>query len=58
MTNFIHLVIVVVLTVVMLYFLTNYQPPHQLRLCGVEEISPDITQKEREKCRQMRGHKL
>ena len=56
--TFIHLAMVVVFTLVMLYFLTHYSPPPQPRLCGVEEISPDITQQEREKCRQMRGHKL
>ena len=55
---FIHLAMVVVFTVVMLYLLTHYQPPPQPRLCGVEEISPDITHQEREKCRQMRRHKL
>ena len=55
---FIYLVMVVGFTVGMLYLLTQYQPPPQPRLCGVEEISPDITQQEREKCRQMRGHKL
>ena len=56
--TFIHLAMVVVFTLVMLYFLTHYPPPDRPRLCGVEEISPDITQKEREQCRQMRGHKL
>ena len=55
---FIYLVMVVGFTVGMLYLLTQYQPPPQPRLCGVEEISPDITHQEREKCRQMRRHKL
>lgn len=27
-------------------------------LCGVAEISPDIDNKQREQCREMRGHKL
>lgn len=27
-------------------------------LCGVAEISPDITPEERKQCREMRGHKL
>ena len=26
--------------------------------CGVSEISPDFDYKQREQCRQMRGHKL
>lgn len=26
--------------------------------CSVAEISPDVTQQEREQCRQIRGHKL
>jgi len=26
--------------------------------CGVAEISPDFDSKHRERCRQMRGHKL
>jgi hypothetical protein len=27
-------------------------------MCGVAEISPDFDSKHRERCRQMRGHKL
>lgn len=27
-------------------------------ICGVAEISPDVTPEERKQCRQMRGHKL
>lgn len=27
-------------------------------LCGVAEISPDVTPEERKQCREMRGHKL
>ena len=26
--------------------------------CGVAEISPDFSHQDREKCRQLRGHKL
>jgi hypothetical protein len=53
----IHLVMVVVCTLVMLYFISTQQPRKD-RLCPVAEISPDITQQERAYCRQMRGHKL
>lgn len=56
--TFIHLVMVVVFTIVMLYFLTHYPPPPQPRLCAVAEISPDISPEERERCRLIRGHKL
>ena len=27
-------------------------------MCGVAEISPDFSTQDREKCRQIRGHKL
>ena len=32
--------------------------PRDNRLCSVAEISPDITPAERERCRQLRSHKL
>lgn len=32
--------------------------PDKDRLCSVAEISPDITPADRERCRQIRGHKL
>ena len=32
--------------------------PGKDRLCSVAEISPDITPTERERCRQLRSHKL
>lgn len=32
--------------------------PRDNRLCSVAEISPDITPAERERCRQLRNHKL
>ena len=33
-------------------------PPMHRNICGVAEISPDVTPQERERCRQIRGHKL
>ena len=33
-------------------------PPTYRNICGVAEISPDVTLQERERCRQIRGHKL
>jgi hypothetical protein len=37
---------------------TPLPQPGRDRLCSVAEISPDITPAERERCRQIRGHKL
>lgn len=34
------------------------QRPPREHLCSVAEISPDMTKKEREHCRLIRGHKL
>lgn len=33
-------------------------PPVRHNVCTVAEISPDVTPAERERCRQIRGHKL
>jgi hypothetical protein len=53
----IHLIMVVVCTMVMLYFISEHQPKVN-RLCSVAEISPDFTPEERERCRLIRGRKL
>jgi len=36
----------------------NVNPPTRHNICTVAEISPDVTPAERERCRQIRGHKL
>jgi hypothetical protein len=36
----------------------NINPPTRHNVCTVAEISPDVTPAERERCRQIRGHKL
>jgi len=36
----------------------NVDPPVRHNVCTVAEISPDVTPAERERCRQIRGHKL
>jgi hypothetical protein len=43
-----------------LYFATQLDrvPAKPRNICSVAEISPDVTQQERERCRQIRGHKL
>ena len=41
----------------MLYAITT-PPPVRHNVCTIAEISPDITPEERQRCRQMRGHKL
>lgn len=42
------------------YFLARAlaEPPPIRNVCPVSEISPDVTQQERERCRLIRGHKL
>lgn len=50
-----------IVLVAMLFFmaLAITQPPDRPRkVCPVAEISPDVTQEERERCRMIRGHKL
>jgi hypothetical protein len=49
-----------VVACVSLFFLLvlNFNPPERRNICNVAEISPDVTQKEREECRMIRGHKL
>lgn len=40
-------------------FLPSNEAPKEKKLdCDVAEISPDFSQADREKCRQIRGHKL
>jgi len=43
-----------------IYFVMNLDnaPSRPRNICSVAEISPDVTQAERERCRQIRGHKL
>ena len=36
----------------------NLDPPVKRNICSVAEISPDVSNKEREECRMIRGHKL
>lgn len=52
--------VVAVCSVTMAVIVTMDTPPRSPRehLCSVAEISPDVTQKEKEHCRLIRGHKL
>lgn len=49
-----------VVACISLFFLGMFyiDPPVRRNVCNVAEISPDVTQKEREECRMIRGHKL
>lgn len=51
---------VAVCSIVFAVIVSVKTPPRAPRehLCSVAEISPDVTQKEREHCRLIRGHKL
>lgn len=53
-------VIVGLISIFMMYQVMRMPMPQpgKDRLCSVAEISPDITPAERERCRQLRGHKL
>lgn len=42
----------------LILFASVQPPPVRHNICTVAEISPDITQQERERCRRIRGHKL
>lgn len=54
---FFRIFMTVVFTFVFIYLIANL-PSGKDRLCGVAEISPDITPQEREYCRMARRHKL
>jgi hypothetical protein len=41
-----------------LYYGTRVMMHGPRVMCGVAEISPDIDTKQKEQCRQIRGHKL
>lgn len=44
---------------ILIPFLPNNETPKEKKLaCDVAEISPDFSAADREKCRQIRGHKL
>lgn len=50
-----------IVLVAMLFFMAlaiTYPPERPRKVCAVAEISPDVTQEERERCRMIRGHKL
>jgi hypothetical protein len=49
----------VAIGLVLMPFLPNSEAPKEKKLaCDVAEISPDFSPADREKCRQIRGHKL
>lgn len=52
--------VVAVCSVTMAVIVTIKTPPRPPRehLCSVAEISPDVTQQEKDHCRLIRGHKL
>ena len=45
-------------TLVIVILIALQPPPTYRNICSVAEISPDVTPQERERCRQIRGHKL
>lgn len=53
-------IVVGLIAIFMMYQVMQMPMPHSRdnRLCSVAEISPDITPAERERCRQLRNHKL
>jgi hypothetical protein len=53
----VYLAIVAIISLHYLMQLDNV-PAKPRNICSVAEISPDVTQQERERCRQIRGHKL
>ena len=55
--SFLYLSVVACISLFFLLVL-NFNPPERRNICNVAEISPDVTQKEREECRMIRGHKL
>ena len=49
----------VTIGLILMPFLPNDETPKKKKLaCDVAEISPDFSQADREKCRQIRSHKL
>lgn len=49
----------VAIALICLPFLPTGEAPKEKKLsCDVAEISPDFSQADKEKCRQIRGHKL
>lgn len=49
----------VAIALICLPFLPTSEAPKEKKLsCDVAEISPDFSQADKEKCRQIRGHKL
>jgi hypothetical protein len=49
----------VTIGLILMPFLPNDETPKEKKLaCDVAEISPDFSQADREKCRQIRSHKL
>ena len=42
----------------LILFASVQPPPVRHNICTIAEISPDITPQERQRCRQIRGHKL
>jgi hypothetical protein len=45
-------------SLVIMILIALQPPPVRHNICTIAEISPDITPQERERCRQIRGHKL
>ena len=49
----------VTIGLILMPFLPNDETPKEKKLaCDVAEISPDFSQADKEKCRQIRSHKL
>lgn len=46
------------ITMAVIFSMTTPRSSPRLHLCSVAEISPDMSQKEKEHCRLIRGHKL
>jgi uroporphyrinogen-III synthase len=55
---FYAVVAVASITMAIIVWMTPQQTSPRLHLCSVAEISPVMTQKEKEHCRLIRGHKL
>lgn len=54
----IYLSIVAVAIIFFLALAITQPQPVRHNICTIAEISPDITPRERERCRMIRGHKL
>lgn len=55
---FYAVVAVASITMAVIVSMSTPQSSPRLHLCSVAEISPDMSQKEKEHCRLIRGHKL